>query len=108
MERRFLCKQCLNVFDHAVSDIPSPDKKIKCPACCGVDIMDAPPWAPLGSGRNIFETKMWDYECQQCKYKFRMPIPKSPTEDKNRKCPVCNSGHLHLLTGEKNLPLYCG
>jgi hypothetical protein len=36
-----------------------------------------------------------------------MPIPKSPAEDKSRKCPVCNSGHLHLITGAKALPLYC-
>jgi DNA-directed RNA polymerase subunit RPC12/RpoP len=108
MERRFLCKQCLNVFDHAVSDSLSPGEKIKCPACCGFDVVEAPPWVPLDSGTNIFETDTWEYECQQCKHKFKMPIPKSPTEDKNRRCPVCNSGHLHLLTGKENLPLYCG
>lgn len=108
MEGRFLCKKCWHVFDLAPSNSPSSEAEIHCPACCGVDIMEAPPWAPLGSGRNIFESDTWDYECQQCKYKFKMPIPKSPSEDKSRRCPVCNSGHLHLLTGAKNLPLYCG
>jgi len=108
MERRLLCKKCWNIFDLPTLDSTSLNVEIHCPECRSVDVMDAPPWAPLGSGRNIFENETWDYECQQCKYKFRMPIPKSPTEDKSRKCPACNSGHLHLLTGAKNLPLYCG
>ena len=101
MEKRFLCKKCWNIFDLMITD-NSPDNEINCPACSNTDIMEAPPWAPLGSGRNIFEGNEWAYECQQCKYKFRMPIPKSPTEDKSRKCPACNSGHLHLITGSKD------
>jgi DNA-directed RNA polymerase subunit RPC12/RpoP len=108
MERRLLCKQCWFVFDMAISDSYSSDAEIHCPACCSTNVMEAPSWAPLGSGLNIFEGNEWSYECQQCKGKFKMPIPKSPSEDKNRRCPVCNSGHLHLLTGAKALPLYCG
>ena len=108
MERRLLCKKCWNIFDLSITDSPSLKAEIHCPECCSADVMDAPPWAPLGSGRNIFENETWDYECQQCKFQFRMPIPKSPAEDKSRKCPTCKSGHLHLLTGAKNLPLYCG
>ena len=108
MERRFLCKKCWNVFDLAIPDSSRSNVEIHCPACRNADVMEAPPWAPLGSGRNIFESNEWAYECQQCKYKFRMPIPKSPIEDKSRKCPTCKSGHLHLITGEGTLPLYCG
>jgi DNA-directed RNA polymerase subunit RPC12/RpoP len=108
MEKRFLCKHCWHVFDRAIPDGNSSSEEMHCPACSSVDVTAAPPWAPLGSGRNIFENQTWDYECQQCKFKFSMPIPKSPAEDKSRKCPACNSGHLHLLTGAKNLPLYCG
>jgi DNA-directed RNA polymerase subunit RPC12/RpoP len=108
MERRFLCKQCQYVFDAAISDVTSPDTNVHCPVCCGTNVTEAPPWAPLGSGLNIFESDTWEYECQQCLHKFTMPIPQSPTEDRNRRCPLCNSGHLHLLTGKKALPLYCG
>jgi DNA-directed RNA polymerase subunit RPC12/RpoP len=108
MERRFLCKKCWNLFDFTVSDDIFSDRVIPCPACRSAEVMEAPPWAPLGAGKNIFESDTWDYECQQCKYKFRMPIPHSPSEDKNRKCPFCRSGHLHLIVGEKGLPLYCG
>ncbi|OGN96984.1 MAG: hypothetical protein A2Y89_04750 [Chloroflexi bacterium RBG_13_51_18] len=107
MERRFLCKQCWNVFDVASSDSATTDEKVHCPACGSADVMEAPPWAPLDSGKNIFKSNEWEYECQQCKHHFKMPIPKSPSEDKSRKCPACNSGHLHLLTGKEALPLYC-
>jgi Zn finger protein HypA/HybF involved in hydrogenase expression len=107
MERRFLCKKCWNIFDQPVPDSSSENLEVHCPSCCSADVMEAPPWAPLDSGKNIFDSNEWQYECQQCKYKFKMPIPQSPSEDKNRKCPVCHSEHLHLLTGAKALPLYC-
>ena len=107
MERRFVCKKCWNVFDLSIPE-GSSDVEILCPECSSADVMDAPPWAPLGSGRNIFMGDEWAYECQQCKFQFRMPIPKNPEEDKSRTCPTCNSNHLHLITGSKTLPLYCG
>jgi DNA-directed RNA polymerase subunit RPC12/RpoP len=107
MNQRFLCKKCFNVFDLLISD-DFPGTEIHCPACNDTNVMEAPPWAPLNSGNNIFYGSEWSYECQQCKYQFRMPIPKSPTEGKSRKCPQCSSGHLHLITGSKSLPLYCG
>jgi DNA-directed RNA polymerase subunit RPC12/RpoP len=96
------------VFDAAAINADSPGKEIACPGCHSTNIMEAPAWVPLDSGRNIFAGNEWSYECQACKYQFRMPIPKSPEEDKSRKCPKCNSGHLHLITGSKSLPLYCG
>jgi DNA-directed RNA polymerase subunit RPC12/RpoP len=108
MERRFLCKQCWHIFDVATNDDSSSSAGLRCPACLSTDVMEAPAWAALGSGLNIFDSNEWKYECQQCKHKFTMPIPKSPSEDKSRRCPMCNSKHLHLLTGEKALPLYCG
>jgi DNA-directed RNA polymerase subunit RPC12/RpoP len=107
MERRFLCKKCWHIFDLPEPDSSSGNLKIKCPSCSATDVMEAPPWAPLDSGKNIFASNEWQYECQQCKLKFKMPIPKSPSEDKSRECPVCHSRHLHLLTGAKALPLYC-
>lgn len=107
MDRRFMCKKCWHLFDVSISD-DSSEAKIHCPECCSTQVMEAPPWAPLGAGKNIFDLDTWDYECQNCKYRFRMPIPKSPSENKSRQCPKCKSGHLHLIVGEKGLPLYCG
>ena len=107
MEHRLLCKKCWDIFDLSLPGA-SLILDIKCPSCGSSDIMEAPPWAPLGSGKNIFTGDEWSYECQQCKYQFRMPIPKNPEEDKSRKCPACDSGHLHLITGSESLPLYCG
>lgn len=108
MEQRFLCKQCRHVFDLQISAGSSLDGEVQCPACGSTDVMEAPAWAPLGSGWNIFESNEWEYECQDCKRTFKLPIPKSHTEEESRKCPFCNSGHLHLLTGGKALPLHCG
>lgn len=100
IEHLILCKKCRCVF-RSYEETP-------CPSCRSSDVMKAPPWAPLGSGQNIFENDTWEYECQDGKHRFELPIPKSPAENKNRKCSVCNSGHLHLLTRTGALPLYCG
>jgi Zn finger protein HypA/HybF involved in hydrogenase expression len=108
MEQRFLCKKCWLVFDKSAAGDGSPGKEITCPQCRSANVMEAPAWVPLDSGSNIITGNEWSYECQDCKYRFRMPIPKSPEEDKSRKCPGCQSGHLHLITGSKSLPLYCG
>jgi DNA-directed RNA polymerase subunit RPC12/RpoP len=91
-----------------ITDDSSVGEEIRCPGCGGSEIMEAPPWAPLGSGLNILENDTWEYQCQECKNTFKLPIPKSPAEDKSRRCLACNSAHLHLLTGAGALPLYCG
>lgn len=108
MNRRFLCKRCRYVFDAEITGDSSVGAEVRCPGCGGSDIMEAPTWAPLGSGFNIFENDTWEYQCQECKKTFKLPIPKSPAEDKSRRCLACNSAHLHLLTGTGALPLYCG
>jgi Zn finger protein HypA/HybF involved in hydrogenase expression len=108
MKRRFLCKQCRYVFDAEAPGDSFAGQEVRCPSCRGDDVMEAPTWAPLGSGLNIFENDTWEYQCQECKTTFRLPIPKSPTEDKSRRCVSCQSQHLHLLTGAGALPLYCG
>jgi DNA-directed RNA polymerase subunit RPC12/RpoP len=108
MNSRFLCRQCRHVFDADTPGDSLTGKEIHCPVCKGLDIIEAPAWAPLGSGLNIFESDTWEYQCQECKKTFKLPIPKSPTEEKSRRCLACNSVHLHLLTGSGALPLYCG
>jgi len=108
MTRRFLCKLCRHVFDMDIISDSSIPVEVRCPGCGSTDIMEAPTWAPLDSGQNIFENDFWEYQCQQCKKNFKLPIPNSPAEDKSRRCLFCNSEHLHLLTGSGYVPLYCG
>ena len=108
-EHTFLCRNCRNIFKLPLShDIHSKKQNILCPKCGNPEIEEAPCWAPLGSGTNIFESSDWEYECQECRHKFTMPIPQSPTQEKERKCPSCGAGHIHRLTVIGGQPLYCG
>lgn len=107
-EYMLLCNRCRNIFTLPLLSVPSLNRETPCPRCGSFDIGEAPAWAPLGSGQNIFDNSFWEYECQECRQKFKMPIPKSPSEEKKRTCPACHSGHLHLLTDLGAQPLYCG
>ena len=108
VEKRFLCRTCRYVFDQVVPGDGSSRPGMACPLCGSDDITETPAWAPLGSGWNIFEGNEWEYECQECRHTFKMPIPKSPSEERSRRCPECHGGHLHRFTGGKALPLHCG
>jgi DNA-directed RNA polymerase subunit RPC12/RpoP len=107
-EQVILCRQCRNIFRIPGNNRGSIGQEISCPKCASTNLEEAPAWAPLGSGLNLFETSGWEYECQLCHDRFKMPIPKSPTEEKARKCPACGNGHLHRLTIKGGEPLYCG
>jgi DNA-directed RNA polymerase subunit RPC12/RpoP len=107
-EQTFLCQSCRHTFKLSVEANSSEKSIIQCPKCGNFDVTAAPCWAPLDSGSNIFNQGDWKYECQQCSHKFIFPIPKSPSEEKTRRCPACQSGHLHLLTDIGAQPLYCG
>lgn len=107
-EYTLICSQCRNIFKSDRQPGSSPDKKMCCPKCGSREVAEAPVWAPLGSGLNIFDGSEWEYECQECHKKFKMPIPKSPTEEKDRRCQYCGAGHIHRLTGVGGQPLYCG
>jgi rRNA maturation endonuclease Nob1 len=107
-DNKLLCRQCRNIFKIPVQPGPALEPDMHCPKCGSRDVVEAPVWAPLGSGSNIFDSSEWEYECQLCRDKFKMPIPKSPSEEKGRSCPSCGSRHLHLLTDIGAQPLYCG
>ncbi len=108
MKQRFLCRKCRYIFDVEITGDSSGGAAILCQKCGSADVIEAPTWAPLGSGLNIFESDIWEYQCQDCKNKFKLPIPKSPAEGKSRVCIFCNSNHLHLMTIDGAKPLYCG
>ena len=107
-ENKFLCKRCRNIFELAAQPSFSINNLVYCPKCKSPDVTEAPAWAPLGSSMNIFDDSEWEYECHECHKKFKMPIPKSPTEEKQRVCPSCGGGHIHRLTATGGEPLYCG
>jgi hypothetical protein len=107
-ELTLLCRQCRNIFRIQIGETCSIIRRTACPKCNSTDLAEAPAWAPLGSGSNIFDSLDWEYECQECLKKFKMPIPNSPTEEKSRKCVQCGSGHIHRLSSVGGLPLYCG
>lgn len=101
----YLCHQCQNVFKLAA---PADSAKgVKCPRCGSSRAEAMPSWTPLGF--NLDEgTSMWEYECQQCRHVFKLPVPSSPSQEKGIKCPACAGGHIHRLTPTGGEPLYCG
>jgi DNA-directed RNA polymerase subunit RPC12/RpoP len=108
MGNRFLCRECRCVFDMRIAEESPEGTPVHCQMCDSADVIEAPAWAPLGSGSNIFDSDVWKYKCQQCDSTFTLPIPRSPTEGEARTCPFCDGRHLHLLTAAGALPLYCG
>jgi rRNA maturation endonuclease Nob1 len=107
-ESKFLCRQCRYVFKLPVQIGSSLNQGMSCPKCGSQEVTEAPVWAPLGSGSNIFDSSEWEYECHECHTRFKMPIPKSPSEEKERICPSCGARHIHRLTAIGGEPLYCG
>jgi DNA-directed RNA polymerase subunit RPC12/RpoP len=107
VEYTYLCHQCGNVFRVPVDDTSPPGKEPKCPQCESSQVRELPSWVPLGSDLAEIPSE-WEYECQQCKNKFKLPVPGSPSQERNIRCPDCDSAHIHRLTRTGFEPLYCG
>ena len=107
VEHTYLCHQCGNIFRLSVDSTRPLEKELKCPACRNSQVRDLPSWVPLGS--DLYEIpREWEYECQQCKSKFKLPVPGSPSQERNIRCPACDDGHIHRLIRTGFEPLYCG
>ena len=106
VEYTYLCHQCGNIFRVSADDNP-PEKDLKCPQCSHSQVRELPPWAPLGSDLVEIPSE-WEYECQVCKSKFKLPVPGSPSQERNIRYPDCNNRHIHRLTRTGFEPLYCG
>ena len=40
-----------------------------------------------GEGDNLYEgPPVWEYECQQCQNRFKLPVPSSPSQEKEITC----------------------
>ncbi len=106
-EYEYLCHQCQNIFRLSVSGGSSTEEEAKCPRCGSTDIERLPSWAPIGFALHEGPLQ-WEYECQHCKNVFKLPVPSSPSQEKEIKCPECGGGHIHRLTPTGGVPMYCG
>jgi len=101
VENTYLCHQCGSIFRLTSA------KEAKCPQCGSSQTKELPSWVPMGSDLSEGPST-WQYECQQCKHKFELPVPGSPSQERDIKCPACDGGHIHRLTIYGSEPLYCG
>jgi DNA-directed RNA polymerase subunit RPC12/RpoP len=96
----YQCHQCGDIFRSSAI-------MTQCPQCDSNQIRELPSWEPLGSDLSEIPIE-WEYECQQCRNKFKLPVPASPTLEKYIRCPACYNSHIHRLTRTGFEPLYCG
>jgi len=103
-ENTYLCLKCRNLFTVELNNSIS---NIKCPKCESTQVDKLPSWAPIGSSLTESQPD-WEYECQNCHHTFKLPVPTSPSQEKEIKCPKCQGNHIHRLTLTGGEPLYCG
>jgi DNA-directed RNA polymerase subunit RPC12/RpoP len=106
----YLCEQCKNIFKLPVVCSITPEKtpeevEVKCPGCGSSQVQEMPSWGPVDF---CAPSLVWQYECQECHNVFELPVPSSPSQERELKCPVCGGGHIHRLTVIDGAPLYCG
>jgi len=106
-EDTYLCHQCGNIFKVPLENTRNSGDETTCPKCGSSGVRNLPSWEPLGSGLSELPPE-WEYECQSCQHRFRLPVPDSPSQEKSIKCPECDGGHIHRLTRTGSEPLYCG
>lgn len=101
-DNTYLCHGCGSIFR-----MTAETGDVACPQCGSVETRTLPSWVPLGSDLANGPLE-WEYECQHCRHKFKLPVPARPDDEKNIRCPACNAGHIHRLTTAGYEPLYCG
>jgi rRNA maturation endonuclease Nob1 len=107
VEHMYLCHRCGNIFRLALDASPPPGQTPPCPRCGGSPTRELSSWVPSGSDLS-HAPAAWDYECQGCRERFKLPVPRRPSEEKHITCPVCGGAHIHRLTPAGYEPLYCG
>ncbi len=107
---KYTCRQCQTFFELVSPKDSKKDEEAKCPACGSIDVEVLPQWIPYGFNLNLYHSQLtWQYSCHQCQTTFELPVPSGPTEEKQRKCPVCKSMDIERLTVlVVDLPVYCG
>jgi DNA-directed RNA polymerase subunit RPC12/RpoP len=103
----YFCQRCGNLFRLPPDSSHLPEKELRCPQCRDSQIRELPSWVPLGSDLDNAPAA-WDYECQGCRERFKLPVPASPSQEKGITCPACDGRHIHRLTPVGYEPLYCG
>jgi DNA-directed RNA polymerase subunit RPC12/RpoP len=102
IERNYLCHGCGNIFR-----LEAGRGTACCPACGGTHCAALPAWSPVGY--DLSESMSgWEYECQGCSSRFRLPVPGSPSQEESLRCPNCEDSHIRRLTAASYEPVYCG
>ena len=60
------------------------------------------------STADIDDMIMWEYECHQCKSRFKVPVPRGPTEEKQMKCIICKSMNITREKLDNMEVAFCG
>ena len=107
VDNNYLCHKCGNIFRITADACSLSPATVECPRCGSSETRELTQWVPLGSDLSDALLE-WEYECQHCRHKFKLPVPGSPAEEKNIKCPACDDMHIHRLTAAGYEPLYCG
>ncbi len=107
--KQYVCNKCRNVFSvqQLACSITGGHEVVACPACGSHDTAAVPVWEPIGFHSHE-EVREWEYQCQDCKKTFKLPVPSSPSEERSIRCPDCGSDHIHRLTLLDGVPMYCG
>ena len=103
----FKCCKCQKIFKVPEPSAPSPPEKVKCPECGNPYTESIPSWMPIGL-ISYEDQPLWEYECQQCQHVFKLPVPSSPSQEEEIRCPRCDGDHIHRLTMFRHEPLHTG
>ncbi|MGD9143453.1 MAG: hypothetical protein PVG61_06380 [Dehalococcoidia bacterium] len=44
----------------------------------------------------------WQYKCLDCTQVFKLPAPRGPSDEKNRRCPNCDSPNIERINVVKS------
>jgi DNA-directed RNA polymerase subunit RPC12/RpoP len=86
--KKYLCNQCQELFDLIE---PGNSVATRCPRCSSGDIQELIA-CNLENG-----PPPWEYVCQQCGGRFLIKAPRGPSEEKEIRCPRCESRNVKWL-----------
>ena len=107
--KQYVCQKCRNIFavPQIACSLTREEPEAVCPACGSKDTVAVPVWEPIGFHSHE-EVREWEYKCQDCGASFKLPVPNSPSQERNIQCPTCGKGNIQRVTLLDGVPMYCG
>ncbi len=107
--QHYICNKCRTIFtiEQLSCSLVKQEREVVCPACGSSETDALPVWAPIGFHSHE-EVREWEYQCEDCRKTFKLPVPESPSQERNLVCPACGKNHIHRLTFLDGVPMYCG